>query len=115
MTKLAIRPQALSDLDDIFDYIAEDSLDRATGLIKKLYGQMEKLAASPGIGRRRDELLPGLQSFPYGNYLIFYTPIDNGVDVVRVLNGARDIEALFKDDHLWWTLLQHNAEKASCR
>jgi toxin ParE1/3/4 len=98
MAKLAIRPQALSDLDDIFDYIAEDSLNRAAGFIKKLYEQMGKVADNPSIGRRRDRLLPGLRSFPYGNYLIFYIPIDNGVDVVRVLNGARDIEALFNDD-----------------
>ncbi len=51
MAKLAIRPQALSDLDDIFDYIAEDSLNRAAGFIKKLYEQMGKVADNPGIGQ----------------------------------------------------------------
>lgn len=100
MGRLVVRPQALTDLDDIFDYIAEDSLDRAIAFVRKLYGQLEKLATSPGMGRRRDQLLSGLRSFPYGNYLIFYIPLDNGVDVVRVLNGARDIEALFQDDEL---------------
>ncbi len=97
MGKLVVRPQALSDLDDIFDYIAEDSLDRAIGFVKKLYEQMEQLANSPGMGRRRDELVMHLRSFPYSNYAIFYIPLDNGVDVVRVLSGARNIEALFKD------------------
>ena len=100
MGRLVIRPQALTDLDDIFDYIAEDSLDRAITFIRKLYGQMEKVAASPGIGRSRDELLAGLRSFPYGNYLIFYSPLDDGADIVRILSGARDIEALFQDDEL---------------
>lgn len=100
MGRLVIRPQALRDLDDIFDYIAEASLDRAISFIKRLYDQMEKLASNPGIGRCRDELWSGLRSFPYGNYLIFYLPLDNGVDVVRVLNGARDIEVLFQDDEL---------------
>jgi toxin ParE1/3/4 len=100
MGRLVVRPQALADLDDIFDYIAEASLERAIAFIKKLNGQMEKLAASPGIGRRRDELRLGLRSFPYGNYLILYLPLEDGVDVVRVLNGARDIEALFQDDGL---------------
>jgi len=61
---------------------------------------MEKLAASPNIGRHRDELLSGLRSFPTGNYLIFYIPLEDGIDVVRILNGARDIEALFRDDEL---------------
>lgn len=100
MGRLVVRPQALTDLDEIFDYIAEDSLDRAIAFIKKLHGQMEKLAGSPSMGRRRDELLPGLRSFTYGNYLIFYIPLDDGADIVRVLNGARDIETLFKDDEL---------------
>ena len=100
MGRLVIRPQALTDLDDIFDYIAEDSLDRAITFIRKLSGQMEKVADSPGIGRRRNELLAGLRSFPYGSYLIFYSPLDDGADVVRILSGARDIEALFQDDEL---------------
>ncbi len=100
MGRLVVRPQALTDLDDIFDYIAEDSLDRAIAFVRKLYGQMETVAASPGIGRRRDVLLPGLRSLPYGNYLIFYLPLDDGVDVVRVLNGARDLEALFQKEAL---------------
>ena len=100
MGRLVIRPQALTDLDDIFDYIAEDSLDRAITFIRKLSGQMEKVADSPGIGRRRNELLAGLRSFPYGSYLIFYSPLDDGADIVRILNGAKDIEALFQDDEL---------------
>ena len=100
MGRLVVRPQALTDLDDIFDYIAEDSLDRAIGFIRKLYEQLEKLAANPNMGRRRDELLPELRSFPYGNYLIFYLPLDDGVDIVRVLNGARDLEALFQNEAL---------------
>ena len=100
MGRLVVRPQALTDLDDIFDYIAEDSLDRAIAFIRKLYEQMEKLATNPNMGRRRDELLPELRSFPYGNYLIFYIPLDDGVDVVRVLNGARELEALFQNEAL---------------
>jgi toxin ParE1/3/4 len=98
MGRLVVRPQALADLDDIFDYIAEDSLDQAIAFTRKLYGQMETLAANPGMGRSRSELLPGLRSFPYGNYLIFYIPLNDGADIVRVLNGARFIESLFKDD-----------------
>ena len=31
------------------------------------------------------------RSFPLGNHLIFYRPIDDGIELVRVLHGARDI------------------------
>jgi toxin ParE1/3/4 len=48
-------------------------------------------------GRAREERLPGLRSFPAGRYLIFYTPTDGGITLDRVLHGARDVEAIFKE------------------
>ena len=47
------------------------------------------------MGRARPELAADLRSFPVGNYIIFYRPIEDGVEIVRVLSGARDIDALF--------------------
>jgi toxin ParE1/3/4 len=32
----------------------------------------------------------------FRNHLVFYRPTEQGIDVVRVLHGARDIEALFQ-------------------
>ena len=49
------------------------------------------------MGRRRDELLPTLRSFPVDDYLIFYRPIVEGIEVVRIVSGYRDLEALFSD------------------
>jgi len=53
------------------------------------------LAQFPYIGISRDELMPALRSLPVGNYLIFYLPIPDGIEVVRVLPGMRDIDAFF--------------------
>ena len=47
------------------------------------------------MGRARVELGADLRSFPFGRYVIFYAPIDDGIDVVRVLHSARDIDAAF--------------------
>ena len=52
----------------------------------------------PMMGRARDELAPGVRSFPFGRYVVFYLPLDGGIDVVRVLHGARDIDAAFNPD-----------------
>lgn len=44
--------------------------------------------------------LDGVRSWPirhFMNYLIFYRPIDGGVEVLRILHGARDIERIFRD------------------
>jgi toxin ParE1/3/4 len=45
------------------------------------------------MGVSQDELKTHLRSFSVGNYLIFYFPIENGIDVVRVLQGAGDIDS----------------------
>ena len=47
------------------------------------------------MGRGRDELAPGVRSFPFGRYVIFYAPIDKEIVVIRVLHGSRDIDAVF--------------------
>jgi toxin ParE1/3/4 len=46
------------------------------------------------MGRERNDIAPGLRSFPVGKYLIFYRLIDEGLEIVRVLHGARNIENL---------------------
>ncbi len=50
------------------------------------------------MGRARDELSPGVRSMPFGRYVIFYEPLDDGIDVVRVLHSARDVDAQFVAD-----------------
>lgn len=47
------------------------------------------------MGRVRGELAVDLRSFPFGRNVIFYAPVEHGIDVVRVLHSARDIDAVF--------------------
>ncbi len=47
------------------------------------------------MGRSRPELGPDLRSFPVGNYMIFYQPLDEGIEIVRIISAARDVDALF--------------------
>jgi toxin ParE1/3/4 len=50
------------------------------------------------MGRERPELLADLRSFPVGRYVIFYLPRPHGIEVVRVLHGARDLKPLFEQE-----------------
>jgi toxin ParE1/3/4 len=47
------------------------------------------------MGRSRPELAPDLRSFPVGSYLIFYQPLDDGIEIIRIISAARDVDALF--------------------
>ncbi|MFQ6029313.1 MAG: type II toxin-antitoxin system RelE/ParE family toxin [Dehalococcoidia bacterium] len=89
-----LRPQAAADLEEIRLYISGDNLEAAARLLEQFRDTFRRLAEFPGLGRARPELGSELRSFPLGNYLIFYRPIDNGVDIGRVLHGSRDFEAL---------------------
>lgn len=46
----------------------------------------------------RRPLAADLRSFPFGRYVIFYTPVQDSIDVVRVLHSARDVEASFGEE-----------------
>jgi toxin ParE1/3/4 len=94
--QLRISPRASSDLIEIWSYIADDSVANSDAFIDKIYEAMQLLAGKPGSGRRREELAPGMQSFPFGRYIIFYRVIAGTIDIVRVLHGARDIQNIFE-------------------
>jgi toxin ParE1/3/4 len=49
---------------------------------------------NPNIGRARPELRPDLRSFPYGGYLILYRAVADGVEIVRVVHAARNLDDL---------------------
>ena len=96
MAILLKRPLAELDLLNIWDYIADDSPDRADDFLDQVESKLMTLAQNSGLGRKRSELLSDLRSFPIGNYVVFYQQIEGGIDVIRLLHGSRDIEEVFK-------------------
>ena len=94
MPRLLKRPEAESDLEEIWWYIAQDSPHNADRFLDRIQERCLALADFPQMGTSRDELKAGLRSQPVGNYLIFYFPLEDGVDIVRVIHGSRDIESL---------------------
>lgn len=95
MANILKRPRAKADLVEIWDYIADDSENRADAFVETINQKLAVLAERPNIGRARDELGKNIRSFPVGRYVIFYMPIQGGIDVVRVLHGARDLDISF--------------------
>ncbi|MCE2907515.1 MAG: type II toxin-antitoxin system RelE/ParE family toxin [Betaproteobacteria bacterium] len=98
MARVTRRPLAAADILDIWDHIAEDSLDQADRWVEQLDEKFSILATQPLMGRARGELAADLRSFPFGRYVIFYTPVYDGIDVVRVLHSARDVDAAFGEE-----------------
>lgn len=80
-----------ADAEDIWRWVANDSVRAADGLVSRFEDVAQVLAHQPQMGRPRDELSPGLRSFAVGSYLLFYRPVRDGIEVARVLHGRRDI------------------------
>jgi len=93
--KLTFRPEALADLEEIYDYIAEDNPSAAGAFLSKLKERCGLLAEQPLIGRERSEIRPDLRGFPFGRYVILYRVLVEEVEIVTVIHGARDVENLF--------------------
>jgi toxin ParE1/3/4 len=87
--------QAQLDIAEIALRIAQDNPTAADRWLELIDEKFRLLARMPELGRKRFELAPDLRSFPVGNYVIFCRPVTDGIQVIRVLHGARDIPALF--------------------
>jgi len=92
---LLISDQAVDDLTDVWTFIARDNVAAADRFLDKLHALCAELARSPGIGRKREELLQGVRSLPAGRYLVFYRVHDDTVEIVRVLSAYRDLDSVF--------------------
>jgi toxin ParE1/3/4 len=88
-------PTASKDLEEILAYVAQwGGLDAADLLLHRLNGACQKLITYPGMGRGREELPLGIRCFSVKDYLICYRPSDEGVEILRIVSGYRDLEAL---------------------
>ena len=92
------KPKAVADIQEIWAYIAEDSIVEADRWVDKLDEKLSLWASRPMIGRGRDEIFKGIRSLPFGRYVVFYHPLQDGIDVVRVIHSARDVDAVFDED-----------------
>ena len=87
--------EALRDLDDLWDYIAQDNVTSADKLLDELQSRFDLLAGNPELGERQPLLSDGnYRRFCFRKYVIYYRPLADGIVLVRVLHGARDHENL---------------------
>ncbi len=98
MAQILFTPLATEDLREIWVYLAENAgSETANKFLSAVKKKCETVAEFPEIGRVRHEYLVNLRSFPFGNYIIFYLPLDKGIEVLRIIHGSRDIQQIFDE------------------
>ena len=91
-----VRRTALAedDLVGIWIYIAHDNPDAADRLLDEIDNKCSLLAENPQLGRVRPDIAPELRHFPVASYLILYRLVPDGIEVARVVHGARNLDRL---------------------
>ena len=98
------RARALMDLDEIAEYIGQSNPKAALRFLDAFDDTMARLAAMPGLGSLYESShasLRGVRILPvagFKKYWIFYRPAKNRIEVLRVLHGARDIDAALEEE-----------------
>jgi plasmid stabilization system protein ParE len=97
MSEFLISPDARADLEEIWTYYAVDlqNVDAADHIRDEIFEALRKLARTPGIGHFRSDLArEPLRFWCVRKYIIIYRSEKRPVEIVRVLHGARVVQAI---------------------
>ena len=99
MARLKYLDAAKHDLGEIALYIARESRNRsiAVNYVGRIRAHCRRLAAAETSqrGTDRSELIEGLRSEPFGNYVIFFRYLGTSLEVVNILEAHRDIASYY--------------------
>ncbi|MBI1389897.1 MAG: type II toxin-antitoxin system RelE/ParE family toxin [bacterium] len=96
--KFFLRPAAETDLEELWNFIAKDSVNRADRFVEMIFNQFEKITINPHIGRIRRELQAGIRSFPFQNHVIYYQVLSERIEIIRVLHDAQNRDIIMQTE-----------------
>ncbi|MES0028990.1 type II toxin-antitoxin system RelE/ParE family toxin [Mesorhizobium sp. M0040] len=100
MPRLRMLPSVQADLVNILEYITRESGSLLVGgrFADALRQKCRDLASLPAtIGRARPELRPDVRSFAFRGYVIFFRYNGDFFEVANIVEGHRDIDALWPE------------------
>lgn len=95
MGEYIISQPAIRDLELISSYFAEINIEAGERFLQGFSNRCQQLTSFPNIGRTYDDLQIGLRGLPLDGYIILYRVINDGIEIVRVVNGRQDLQSLF--------------------
>jgi toxin ParE1/3/4 len=97
MSRYIISPEASQDLDEITDYFANRNIEAGERFVNAFEQKCRNLVKFPNLGRSYAEIEPSLRGVPLDGHIILYCVIEDGVEIVRVVSGYRNLESLFSE------------------
>jgi toxin ParE1/3/4 len=98
-SKIIWSPEAIADLDDIWDFHEQAAGVRtAENMLRRIQEGCEFLREFPLGGRERRDVRSGLRSFSIVPFVIFYQlEHADRLEIMHVLDGRQDVDAAFDD------------------
>jgi toxin ParE1/3/4 len=94
MPRVDKTPRAKTDLVEIWCFIAKDNPDAADALVDSIEDRLKQLSNVPLSSEAVPHIGVDVRRSTVGNYVLYIRPIADGVQVIRVLHGARQPEDL---------------------
>ena len=95
MSGFVFHPAAYTDLEEIWGFIAADSLDAADHVLDEIHVAIRSLVAFPNQGHRRPDLTSRPLRFRrVRDYLIAYAPDARPLQIIALLHGRRSPRVL---------------------
>ena len=94
MVKLHWTPQAIDDLEAIFEYISHDSRSVAKLFVEKIYYRVDQIRHFPMSGRKVPEINDEtVRELIYNNYRIVYQVLnENHVRILTVFQSSKNLD-----------------------
>jgi plasmid stabilization system protein ParE len=100
-TLFELTPRAINDLGEIWDFIAEDSVDAANRVESAVLAACSSLARHPLLGSKRSEITSNPVRFwtvtRFPNFIVVYRPETKPLQVVAILHGKRNLNVLLDE------------------
>lgn len=97
MANYQFSEDAVKDINEICNYIAQKNPKSASNLFDAIRQKCKLVANFPQMGKSYEQIRPNLRGFLVGDYIIFYYAHDNGIFILRIVSGYRNLDILFSD------------------
>jgi toxin ParE1/3/4 len=95
LSRVRFTARAREDLLDIWVHVARHSGESvADRVLDSIEQSSRMLQEHPRLGRARPEIQPEARSIVIERWLALYRVTEDGVQIVRILDGARDVAAI---------------------
>ncbi|MDJ0555503.1 MAG: type II toxin-antitoxin system RelE/ParE family toxin [Microcoleaceae cyanobacterium MO_207.B10] len=99
MANYQFSEDAIKDINEICDALAKNNPRSASNLFDAIRQKCKLFANFPFMGKSYSQIRPNLRGFLVKDYIIFYYPHNEGIIIVRIISGYRNLDTLFNEDN----------------